>query len=181
MVHNLFVISKQRNFNPASSLPITPSFPSTSESPENPEESNHVEQKIVYPDETVLSTNLITMPQQSNVYGKVSVQNSSFCLISSVVKWILILLPIFQVFGGFLMRQAYELAFACAWRLTGRRPAFLALDDLTFLAPVEVCVHCLCLLICISFLYLMILYTNKNLSWSLFSSLSRCICLYPLL
>jgi acyl-coenzyme A thioesterase 9 len=42
-----------------------------------------------------------------------------------------------KVFGGFLMRQAFEIAFATGWKLTGDLPRFLAMDDVTFLAPVE--------------------------------------------
>jgi len=35
------------------------------------------------------------------------------------------------------MRTAFELAFAAGWKLTGALPRFLAMDDVTFLAPVE--------------------------------------------
>lgn len=112
MVHDLFVISKERDFNPISSLPLTPTALSALSKSGVTQTDVGFPQRIVYPDETVITNYLITMPQHANVYGK--------------------------VFGGFIMRQAYELAFSCAWRLTGRRPAFLALDDITFLAPVEV-------------------------------------------
>ena len=43
-----------------------------------------------------------------------------------------------QVFGGWLMRRAFETAFICGWEATGALPKFLALDDVTFLRPVEV-------------------------------------------
>lgn len=81
MVHNLFVISKQRTFNPASSLPLTPSALSALSKPGSPDEGAEqgVEQRIVYPDETVITTHLITMPQHANVYGKVG-DASSFAL-----------------------------------------------------------------------------------------------------
>jgi acyl-coenzyme A thioesterase 9 len=65
----------------------------------------------VFPEETQLSTTILTMPQHKNLHGK--------------------------VFGGFLMRQAFEIAFATGWKLTGDLPRFLAMDDVTFLAPVE--------------------------------------------
>ncbi len=35
------------------------------------------------------------------------------------------------------MRKAFEIAFACGWKYTGVLPKFLALDDVTFLSPVE--------------------------------------------
>ena len=65
----------------------------------------------VFPEETQLSTTILTMPQHKNLHGK--------------------------VFGGFLMRQAFEIAFATGWKLTGDLPRFLAMDDVSFLAPVE--------------------------------------------
>lgn len=65
-----------------------------------------------FPSETVVTTTDITMPTDSNVHGK--------------------------VFGGWLLRRAFEAAFAAGWRFTGASPRFLALDDVTFLAPVEV-------------------------------------------
>jgi acyl-coenzyme A thioesterase 9 len=65
----------------------------------------------VFADETALATNLISFPQDRNLHGK--------------------------VFGGFLMRQAFEIAWAAGWRATGELPKFLALDDVVFLAPVE--------------------------------------------
>jgi len=61
---------------------------------------------------TRLQNALITMPQQRNTAGR--------------------------VFGGFLMRRAYELAFATAYLFTGRRPVFIELDEVSFHAPVSV-------------------------------------------
>ena len=55
---------------------------------------------------------VLTMPQERNVHGR--------------------------IFGGFLMRSAYELAFAHAWKTTGVAPHFLSLDSTDFLLPVEV-------------------------------------------
>jgi acyl-coenzyme A thioesterase 9 len=65
----------------------------------------------VFGDETDVTTTVLTMPQDRNLHGK--------------------------VFGGFLMRKAFETAFACGWRLTGTLPKFLALDDVSFLHPVD--------------------------------------------
>jgi len=62
--------------------------------------------------DTAVTTTDITMPTDTNVHGK--------------------------VFGGWLLRRAFEAAYAAGWRFTGVPPKFLALDDVTFLAPVEV-------------------------------------------
>lgn len=43
-----------------------------------------------------------------------------------------------KIFGGWLMRRAFETAFACGWRTTGIQPKFLSLSDINFLAPVEI-------------------------------------------
>jgi len=42
------------------------------------------------------------------------------------------------VFGGFLMRRAFELSFAAAFLFAGCRPAFVRCDDVSFAAPVDV-------------------------------------------
>ena len=52
------------------------------------------------------------MPEDRNIYGK--------------------------IFGGYLMRAAYEVAWSCGWRAMGVVPTFLALDAVTFRAPVDV-------------------------------------------
>lgn len=44
----------------------------------------------------------------------------------------------FQVFGGFLMRHAYELAFSCCASFAHARPTFVSLDPSRFLHPVPV-------------------------------------------
>lgn len=44
----------------------------------------------------------------------------------------------FQVFGGFLMRHAYELAFSCCASFAHARPTFVSLDPSRFLNPVPV-------------------------------------------
>ncbi|GKY94033.1 hypothetical protein MPSEU_000370000 [Mayamaea pseudoterrestris] len=43
-----------------------------------------------------------------------------------------------RIFGGFLMRRAFELAFANAYVFGGARPLFLEVDEVSFWAPVDV-------------------------------------------
>jgi acyl-coenzyme A thioesterase 9 len=43
-----------------------------------------------------------------------------------------------MIFGGFLLRTTYELAFCCAASFTHARPRFLSLDPSTFEHPVPV-------------------------------------------
>ena len=57
-------------------------------------------------------TTLLTMPQERNLYGR--------------------------IFGGFLIRQAFEAAYCAGWSLTGAAPKFLSLDGVSFQQPVEV-------------------------------------------
>lgn len=44
----------------------------------------------------------------------------------------------FMIFGGFLLKQTFELAFCCAAAFSHARPNFLALDPSTFENPVPV-------------------------------------------
>lgn len=44
----------------------------------------------------------------------------------------------FMIFGGFLLKQTFELAFCCAASFAHARPNFLALDPSTFENPVPV-------------------------------------------
>ena len=44
----------------------------------------------------------------------------------------------FQVFGGFLLKQTFELAFCCAASFAHARPTFISADPCTFLNPVPV-------------------------------------------
>ncbi|MCJ1428410.1 hypothetical protein MMC29_006320 [Sticta canariensis] len=44
----------------------------------------------------------------------------------------------FMIFGGFLLKQTFELAFCCAASFTRSRPTFLSLDPSTFANPVPV-------------------------------------------
>jgi acyl-coenzyme A thioesterase 9 len=41
-----------------------------------------------------------------------------------------------RMFGGFLMKCAFELAFATAYTSGGRRPLFKEVDEIAFLQPV---------------------------------------------
>ncbi len=44
----------------------------------------------------------------------------------------------FMIFGGFLLKQTFELAFCCAASFSHSRPVFLSLDPSTFANPVPV-------------------------------------------
>ena len=44
----------------------------------------------------------------------------------------------FMIFGGFLLRQAFELAFCCCAAFSHTRPTFISLDPSTFENPVPV-------------------------------------------
>ncbi|CAI9108491.1 OLC1v1008089C1 [Oldenlandia corymbosa var. corymbosa] len=62
--------------------------------------------------DTSLQNSLICQPQQRNIHGR--------------------------IFGGFLMRRAFELAFATAYAFAGTAPCFLEVDHVDFLKPVDV-------------------------------------------
>lgn len=62
--------------------------------------------------ETMLQNTLTAMPQHRNTAGR--------------------------IFGGFLMRRAYELAHATAYVFGGRKPVFMELDEVLFQSPVSV-------------------------------------------
>lgn len=61
---------------------------------------------------TTIENTVVTMPQHKNTAGR--------------------------VFGGFLMRRAYELAFANALSFGGEAPKFLGVGEVSFIRPVEV-------------------------------------------
>lgn len=69
-------------------------------------------QSEVLMSETMLENTLTAMPQHRNTAGR--------------------------IFGGFLMRRAYELAHATAYLFGGRKPVFLELDEVSFRSPVSV-------------------------------------------
>ncbi|KAL2470125.1 Thioesterase/thiol ester dehydrase-isomerase superfamily protein [Abeliophyllum distichum] len=62
--------------------------------------------------DTCLQNSLICQPQQRNIHGR--------------------------IFGGFLMRRAFELAYATAYTFAGSAPCFLEVDHVDFLKPVDV-------------------------------------------
>ncbi|KAK6146374.1 hypothetical protein DH2020_020243 [Rehmannia glutinosa] len=62
--------------------------------------------------DTCLQNSLMCQPQQRNIHGR--------------------------IFGGFLMRRAFELAFATAYSFAGSAPFFLEVDHVDFLKPVDV-------------------------------------------
>jgi len=43
-----------------------------------------------------------------------------------------------KIHGGFLTRQAFELAFNCGYLFSGTRPVFISMDDNNFIKPVEI-------------------------------------------
>ena len=43
-----------------------------------------------------------------------------------------------RIFGGFLMRRAFELAFSTAYMFGGDKPEILEVDDISFVSPVDV-------------------------------------------
>uniref|UniRef100_A0A7N0UH48 HotDog ACOT-type domain-containing protein n=1 Tax=Kalanchoe fedtschenkoi TaxID=63787 RepID=A0A7N0UH48_KALFE len=62
--------------------------------------------------DTCHQNSLICQPQQRNTHGR--------------------------IFGGFLMRRAFELAFATAYAFIGAAPRFMEIDHVDFLRPVDV-------------------------------------------
>ncbi|KAJ3366014.1 Acyl-coenzyme A thioesterase 9, mitochondrial [Allomyces javanicus] len=62
--------------------------------------------------DTKLSSSHITQPQDRNIHG--------------------------FVFGGFLMRQAFDIAYSCASLFSQAHPMFLAMDDIWFRKPVPI-------------------------------------------
>lgn len=66
----------------------------------------------VYVSDTTMTSTVVVMPQDRNIHGK--------------------------AFGGWLLRQAFELAWACALSFGESYPTFVALSDIAFLRPVEI-------------------------------------------
>lgn len=62
--------------------------------------------------ETCLQNSLVCQPEQNNIHG--------------------------QIFGGYLMRKAYDLAYATAYSFVGTPPCFVEVDHVDFLKPVDV-------------------------------------------
>lgn len=61
--------------------------------------------------DTCLQNSFICQPQQRNIHGR--------------------------IFGGFLMRRAFELAFSTAYAFVGAAPHFLEVDHVDFFKPVS--------------------------------------------
>ena len=97
-----------------------------------------VASSIVYTESTRVSSVDVTMPQRECMYHA-SCRVDIALLVPMQVLFSIIDLNIHgKIFGGWLMRRAFETAFACGWRSTGLPPRFLSLSDITFVAPVEV-------------------------------------------
>ncbi|XP_010672467.2 acyl-coenzyme A thioesterase 2, chloroplastic isoform X1 [Beta vulgaris subsp. vulgaris] len=62
--------------------------------------------------DTCLQSSIICQPQQRNIHGR--------------------------IFGGFLMRKAFELAFSTAYTFAGASPRFVEVDHVDFVKPVDV-------------------------------------------
>ncbi|KAK3420759.1 hypothetical protein EUGRSUZ_G01596 [Eucalyptus grandis] len=62
--------------------------------------------------DTCFENSLICQPQQRNIHGR--------------------------IFGGFLMRRAFELAFSSTYAFAGAAPRFIEVDHVDFLRPVDV-------------------------------------------
>ncbi|KAM3289286.1 acyl-coenzyme A thioesterase 2, chloroplastic [Capsicum chacoense] len=62
--------------------------------------------------DTCLQNSLVCQPEQRNIHG--------------------------QIFGGYLMRKAFELAYATAYSFVGSPPCFVEVDHVDFLKPVDV-------------------------------------------
>lgn len=69
-------------------------------------------ENTVWMDEAGLKNIIVCFPQERNLYNK--------------------------IFGGFLMRQAFELAWANACIFSKSRPRLIAVDDIVFKRPVEI-------------------------------------------
>lgn len=63
--------------------------------------------------DTCLDNSFICQPQQRNIHGR--------------------------IFGGFLMRRAFELAFSTSYSFAGVAPHFLEVDHVDFVKPVSSC------------------------------------------
>ncbi|KAJ5320339.1 hypothetical protein N7508_000622 [Penicillium antarcticum] len=79
----------------------------------NPQTPTVRPENQVFMSETVLKSAMIMQPQNRNRHN-------------------------FMIFGGFLLKQSFELAFCCAASFSHARPNFLALDPSTFENPVPV-------------------------------------------
>lgn len=79
----------------------------------DPESPHKRPSNLVFMNDTVLKSAMIMQPQDRNRHN-------------------------FMIFGGFLLKQTFELAFCCAASFSHARPNFVALDPSTFENPVPV-------------------------------------------
>ncbi|PLN78878.1 Thioesterase/thiol ester dehydrase-isomerase [Aspergillus taichungensis] len=79
----------------------------------NPDSPYKRPSNLVFMNDTVLKSAMIMQPQDRNRHN-------------------------FMIFGGFLLKQTFELAFCCAASFSHARPNFVALDPSTFENPVPV-------------------------------------------
>ena len=70
-------------------------------------------ENVIYMDKTKMHSTQIMQPQYRNRHS-------------------------FMIFGGYLLKQTFELAFSCAAAFSHSRPTFLSLDPSTFANPVPV-------------------------------------------
>ncbi len=80
---------------------------------QDPNISTRRPDNVIYMDSTVMHSSQIMQPQYRNRHN-------------------------FMIFGGFLLKQTFELAFCCAAAFSHTRPRFLSLDPSTFENPVPV-------------------------------------------
>jgi acyl-coenzyme A thioesterase 9 len=81
--------------------------------PKDPNDPLRKPANVTWMDETRLQTAAIMQPQYRNRHN-------------------------FMIFGGFLLKQTFELAFCCAASFSHTRPTFLSLDPSVFQNPVPV-------------------------------------------
>ncbi|KAK3896234.1 hypothetical protein Pcinc_000089 [Petrolisthes cinctipes] len=84
----------------------------------------------------------LTNPKERSFAFK-SRPDNSVCMKDTKLKNLIICHPedrnrFKKVFGGFIMRQAYELGWACAYTYSKQRPRVLHIDDILFRSPVEI-------------------------------------------
>ncbi|ORY09349.1 HotDog domain-containing protein [Clohesyomyces aquaticus] len=79
----------------------------------DPHDSLRQPENVYFMDSTILKTAMIMQPQFRNRHH-------------------------FMIFGGFLLKQTFELAFTCAAAFAHARPTFVSLDPSTFQNPVPV-------------------------------------------
>lgn len=71
------------------------------------------DRNVILMKDTKLENAIICQPQQRNMHGR--------------------------IFGGFLMRRAYELAYSTCYVFCGSKPVFVEVDHVDFLRPVQYC------------------------------------------